>query len=401
MELTRIKQLVQPADSKVVLLVMDGLGGIPREEGGPTELEAAKTPNLDKLASRAICGLHEPVGAGITPGSGPAHLGVFGYDPIRYQVGRGVLAALGIGHPLTKKDVAARGNFCSIDDQGLVTDRRAGRIGTETNQELCKLLSEIDIPGVDVHVKTVKEHRFLLVLSGDGLSGDIADTDPQQTGYAPLEPTGRSAEAEKTVEALKTFVSKAEDVLKDQHPANMLLLRGFAKFPDWPRFNDVFGVRAAAIASYPMYRGVGKLIGMEALEAGADIEDEIATLRANWNDYDFFYVHVKKVDSSGEDGDFDRKVSVIEHTDRVLPDILDLDPDVVVVTGDHSTPAVLKAHSWHPVPTLLYSKYARPDEVKAFGERACVAGGLGPRIPAVDLMPIAMANALRLEKFGA
>ncbi|MCF7854534.1 MAG: 2,3-bisphosphoglycerate-independent phosphoglycerate mutase [Candidatus Pacebacteria bacterium] len=403
MDFEGIEKLVEPADTKMVLLVMDGLGGLPAGPRNLTELEAAHTPNLDALAASGICGLHEPVGPGITPGSGPAHLGVFGYDPVKYQVGRGVLAALGVDYPLTERDVAARGNFCTIDDSGLVTDRRAGRISTETNEEMCELLRRIEVPGVEINLQPVKEHRFLIVLSGDGLSGALADTDPQDVGHAPLKARALadSPEAKKTVDIVQQFQDQAKEVLADQHPANMVLLRGFAQFPKWPQFPQCFGVKAAAIASYPMYRGVAKLIGMEALEAGMKISDEVDVLRQRWNDYDFFYVHVKKIDSAGEDGDYDRKIEVIEETDRIIPDILALKPDVIVVTGDHSTPSVMAAHSWHPVPVLLAGNNCRPDEVTTFGERACLRGALGPRMPAADLMPLALAHAGRLEKFGA
>jgi 2,3-bisphosphoglycerate-independent phosphoglycerate mutase len=401
MELDFIQQLVKPAETKIVLLVMDGLGGLPMEAGGLTELEAANTPNLDALAARGVCGLQQPVGPGITPGSGPSHLALFGYDPIKYQVGRGVLAALGINFDLKPKDVAARGNFCTIDDEGRVADRRAGRISTEKNKELCKILREIELPGVEVFVETVKEYRLLLVLRGEGLSGDIPDTDPQEVGEKPLEPTPLSPGAEKTARLVKEFVAQAREKLAGHHPANMVLLRGFSEHPSWPSMGDVFGLKAAAIAVYPMYRGVAKLVGMQILDTGEKVTDEFAVLEDRWNDFDFFYLHVKRIDSAGEDGDFERKVALIEEVDTQVPRLLDLNPDVVVVTGDHSTPSFLKYHSWHPVPVLLWSKQCRADGVDRFGERACMAGGLGPRIPGVDLMPLALANAMRLEKFGA
>jgi 2,3-bisphosphoglycerate-independent phosphoglycerate mutase len=398
-ELTR--QLAETAGTKIVLLVMDGLGGLPLEPGGLTELETAHTPHLDALAREAICGLHQPVRPGITPGSGPSHLALFGYDPIRYQVGRGVLSALGIEFELTPGDVAARGNFCTVDEAGRVTDRRAGRIPTTKNKELCSLLRQIELPGVEVFVETVKEYRFLLVLRGDGLSGDLADTDPQETGVKPLEPEAQLEGAQSTAGLVQQFVSHAREKLAGRHPANMLLLRGFSQHPNWPQFKAVYGLRAAAIAAYPMYRGVAQLVGMHILDAGETMEDEFAALEDAWPSYDFFFLHVKPVDSAGEDGDFERKVSLIEQVDRLVPRLTDLQPDVLIVTGDHSTPSLLKYHSWHPVPVLIWSRHCRADDVEAFGERACVTGGLGPRIPATDLMPIALANAGRLEKFGA
>jgi 2,3-bisphosphoglycerate-independent phosphoglycerate mutase len=401
MDFTIIRELVESAETKIVLLVMDGLGGLPMEPGGLTELETAHTPNLDRLAAQGICGLHQPVAPGITPGSGPSHLALFGYDPIKYQVGRGVLSALGIDFDLKANDVAARGNFCTLDDDGRVADRRAGRIPTEKNEELCALLRQIQLPGVEVFVETVKEYRLLLVLRGEGLSGGLSDTDPQEIGEEPLEPKPLSAEAEETASLVQEFIDQARQILADHHPANMILLRGFSKLPDWPSFEKVFGLRAAAIAAYPMYRGVAKLVGMDVLTTGVPIGEELETLKTHWKDYDYFFFHVKPTDSAGEDGDFDRKVRLIEEVDAVVPQLLALEPDVLLVTGDHSTPSLLKYHSWHPVPVLLWSRHCRTDGVDRFGERACMAGGLGPRIPAVDLMPLAQANAMRLEKFGA
>ena len=401
MDFDIIRKLVKPADSKVILLVMDGLGGLPTNAENFTELEKANTPNLDQLAREGVCGLHQPIGPGITPGSGPSHLALFGYDPIRYQVGRGVLAALGINFDLQDGDVAARGNFCTVDSNGKVTDRRAGRIPTERNQELCEKLRKIEIPGVEIFIETVKEYRFLLVMRGENLSGELADTDPQSTGMKPLPPRPIASEAEHTADLVKQFIEKAGEVLSDDAPANMVLMRGFSQKPGWPTFPEVCGVKSAAIAAYPMYRGVSRLVGMEILETGEQLGEEIETLEKHWKDYDFFYFHVKKIDSAGEDGDFDRKVSLIESVDESVPRIMKLNPDVVLVTGDHSTPAFMKYHSWHPVPVLLWSKYCRNDPVNRFGERACMAGGLGPRIPATDLMPLMMANAGRLEKFGA
>lgn len=401
MKLDFIQNLVKPADSKIVLLVLDGLGGLPSGPQGRTELEAANTPKLDELARRGVCGLHVPVGPGITPGSGPGHLGLFGYDPTEYKVGRGVLSALGVEFDLQHGDVAARGNFCTLDDQGVVTDRRAGRISTEKNEELCDLLREIEVDGAEIHIETVKEHRMLFVLRGEGLSDEINDTDPQETGKKPEEPKALSQAAEKTARLVSEFVEKAAEKLADHAPANGLLLRGFAQRPGWPTFEEAFGLRSAAIASYPMYRGVAKLLGMDPLDGPASLAEKCAVAREHWDDYDFFFIHKKNVDSRGEDGDFDAKVRAIEEADAELDALLDLDPDVVIVTGDHSTPAQLKYHSWHPVPVLLWSEHCRADTVETFGERTCLGGGLGARLPAIDLMPLALANALRLDKFGA
>jgi 2,3-bisphosphoglycerate-independent phosphoglycerate mutase len=401
MDLDFLSKLIKNADTKIVMIVIDGIGGLPKEEDNKTELELAYTPNLDKLAYNGICGLHTPVGSGITPGSGPGHLGIFGFNPKKYQIGRGVLEALGIDFILKPGDVAARGNFCTIDENGIICDRRAGRISTEKNQQLCKILSEhVNIPTAKVFIKTVKEHRLLIVLRGKGLKGNLVDTDPQKIGIKPLEPKGGIG-SDKTVEIVEKLLNQTKDILSDHHPANMVLLRGFSEKPSWPNFPKVFGLHSAAIACYPMYRGLASLIGMDLLKTGQTIEDEFKTLEENWDKYDFFFLHVKKTDSYGEDGDFDSKVKVIEKVDELIPKLMNLNPDVVIVTGDHSTPSILKSHSWHPVPLLIWSKYCRPDSVKEFGERACISGGLGPMLPAVDILPIALANALRFEKFGA
>lgn len=401
MDRSLLKKLAKQENSKIILLVMDGLGGLPTKSAGLTELEAAHTPNLDRLAAQGVCGLHQPIAPGITPGSGPSHLALLGYDPFKYEVGRGVLSALGIDFDLQANDVAARGNFCTLDEEGFVADRRAGRIPTEKNKELCELLRQIELPGVEVFVQTVKEYRFLLVLRGNSLSGELADTDPLEVGEKPLNPKPLVQQAEKTADLVKKFIDRAQQILADHQPANMVLLRGFSQLPDWPLFEEVFGLHAAAIAAYPMYRGVAKLVGMDVLETGTEFEEEIGTLEDSWNDYDFFFLHMKPIDSAGEDGNFERKAQLIEEVDVQIPRLLELEPDVLLVTGDHSTPSLLKYHSWHPVPVLLWSRYCRSDNVNSFGERACMGGGLGPRIPAVELMPLALANALRLDKFGA
>ena len=401
MDFDFLKNLVVPAQTKIALVVMDGLGGLPLEPGGKTELESARTPNLDALAAQSALGLADPVAPGITPGSGPGHLGIFGYDPMQFEIGRGVLEALGIDFDLGPKDVAARGNFASVDAAGLLTDRRAGRIATEVNQELVKLLRTIKIPGVEIFVETVKEHRFVFVMRGAGLGDALSETDPQRTGVPALPVKALNPKSRKAAKLANQFIAKARKLLADKHPANMILLRGFAKHPAIPSYQQVFGLRSAAIAVYPMYRGLAKLLGMKTLQVdGETVADEFTTLEKNWNDFDFFYLHVKKTDSAGEDGDFGRKVHVIEEVDALIPRLLALKPDVVIVSGDHSTPALLKSHSWHPVPVLLYSKVVRADGIAEFGERACARGGLG-HLRSQELMPIALSNAQRLTKFGA
>lgn len=395
------RSLSIPASTKIVLVVMDGLGGLPRVDGGKTELETASRPRMNELAMQSALGLSDPVAAGVTPGSGPGHLGLFGYDPLKYEIGRGVLEALGIDFPLGPNDVAARGNFATMDARGNLTDRRAGRISTEKNLELVNLLKTIKVPSVEVLVETVKEHRFILVLRGEGLGDRLPDTDPSREGVPALPAHGGDPASENTAAYVNEFVNKANELLKGKEPANAVLLRGFAKHPSLPSLHDLYGLRAAAIAVYPMYRGVAKIVGMTALKVqGESVASEMTVLEQHWNDYDFFYFHIKKTDSYGEDGNFDAKAHVIEEVDEQFERLIKLNPDVIAISGDHSTPAILKSHSWHPVPTLLYSKFVRAGGEHEYGERACALGILG-RFPAKELMPLMVANARRLTKFGA
>lgn len=400
MDLDLIRRLVVPQTSRIVLVSADGLGGFPHPATGRSELETARLPHLDALARRGACGLIRHVGPGITPGSGPGHLGLFGYDPLRYQVGRGVLEALGIEFPLEAGDVAARGNFCTVDAEGRVADRRAGRLPTERCAALVARLRTIPLEGVRLFVEPVKEHRFVLVLRGPGLSGRLGESDPQGVGRAPLPVRPLVPEAERTAALVNAFVAEARARLADAAPANMVLLRGFDQLPALPRFPEVFGLRAAAVAAYPMYRGLARLVGMDVLATGPTLEAGVATLRDHWDRYDFFFLHYKDTDRAGEDGDFEAKVAALERLDAALPAIEALGPDVLVVTGDHASPAVLRGHSWHPVPVVLAARYAGPDGVDRFTERACAAGSLG-LLPAQDLMPLVLAHALRLTKFGA
>jgi 2,3-bisphosphoglycerate-independent phosphoglycerate mutase len=398
--LNLIKEISRPSPTKIVLLVIDGLGGLPHPKTGKTELETAKTPNLDRLASKGICGLADPVGMGITPGSTPGHLALFGYEPLKFNIGRGVVEAMGIDFDLKPGDIAARGNFCTADKNGLVTDRRAGRISTDKSTELCQLLGGLAIDGAKLFVRPVREHRFAVVFRGEGLAPEVSDSDPQQVGVAPMAVTALNPQADTMANIANQFVAQAKKTLAEHHPANMVLLRGFSQRPHLPTMGEVYKLKPAAIAVYPMYRGLARLVGMQVLETGAAVTEEFAILKQNYADYDFFFLHVKGTDSAGEDGDFDGKVRIIEDVDKALPTLTSLAPDVIVVTADHSTPALLKGHSWHPVPILLYSKWCRQDRVGEFSEQACISGGLG-RFPATQIMPLAMAHALKLNKFGA
>jgi 2,3-bisphosphoglycerate-independent phosphoglycerate mutase len=397
-----IDSLVVKNGTKIIFLIMDGLGGLPMGERDQTELEAAKTPNMDALASKSVCGLLDPVGYGVTPGSGPAHFALFGYDPIKNNIGRGILEAAGIDFPMTERDLLIRINFATIDKNGVVIDRRAGRIDNEINKRICgKLQDKIrKISDVEVIFEPVREHRALLALRRDRLREEIQETDPQKTGIPALPPKALILEAEETSGILQKLIDKAKEVLADEEKANMLLLRGYSTFRRYPYLSERFGLNALAIATYPMYRGIARLLGMVIGPQPDSLKGEIMALRENYGKYDFFFVHVKATDSRGEDGNFDAKVKVIEEVDSLVPMVTDLKPDVLVITGDHSTPAALASHSWHPLPVLLCSATARPDRVKLFGERDCISGGLG-RMPTVHLMGLALAHAGRLEKFGA
>lgn len=395
-------ELLIPGSTKIVFLILDGLGGIQMEGKGGTELQVARTPNLDQLAEVSSCGLLDPIGPGITAGSGPAHFALFGYDPVQYNIGRGILEATGIDFPLTEKDVVARINYATVDRSGKVVDRRAGRISTETNQRICQKIQQgLKLGGkVEVIVEPVKEHRAVLVLRGEGLRGEIQDTDPEREGISPLDPKALVPEAEKTAALVRKILSQVGKILADEPKANMVLLRGFAKHTLYPSMKERYGLNALAIAAYPMYRGISRLVGMTVLPDVSNLEQEFQALAENFPRYDFFFLHVKQTDSRGEDGNFDGKVAVIEEVDRYIPRARALKPDVLVVTGDHSTPAKLASHSWHPLPVILHSQYCLIDSVKKFDEVSCICGALG-RMRSVELMPLVLANARRLNKFGA
>jgi len=393
-------ELQEPGTSKIVLLVADGLGGLPLKPGGQTELETARTPNLDSLAREGVCGLSIPVIPGITPGSGPGHLGLFGYDPLEYRIGRGILEALGINFAVGPRDVAVRGNFCTVDGAGLITDRRAGRPSNERCQAMSRKLRQIKVDGAEVFVEPVREHRFVAVFRGDGLGDRVNDTDPQQTGVKPLEAKGDDPASQKTARIVNQFLAAAAKILADDAPTNMATLRGFSRYPAIATMKEVYGVHPVCIAVYPMYKGLARLVGMDIADAGTSLTEQVDHLVKVWDKYDFFFLHYKYTDSTGEDGNFDAKVEMIERLDAVMDRFRKLAPDVLIVTGDHSTPSKLKSHSWHPVPVLLWSPTCRTDAVTEFGEAACLHGGLG-QFQAKYLMPLAMAHAGRLGKYGA
>lgn len=398
-----IKEIIKKNDKKILLLIMDGLGGLPEPTTHLTELETAKKPYLDEIARVGMCGLSIPVLPGITPGSGPAHLSLFGYDPVEHKIGRGVLEVLGVGMEMDKNDIAIRGNFATIDENNIVTDRRAGRIPTEQNQKIVQILQEKIkvINGVEIIIKTVKEHRLAILLKGKNLSPDISENDPQKEGLPLRKITPLKKNAEFTAGILNEFLKQAEKILAQQNTkARTILLRGFSGIPDIESFEKKYLLNPVCIASYPMYKGLAKLVGMNVIAGLETIDDEIEILNKVYNDYDFFYLHYKKTDSAGEDGDFNRKVQTIEEFDTKIRGMRNLKFDVICLTGDHSTPSVLKGHSWHPVPIVIVSQNIIPDDVNSFTERACAKGMLGT-IPATSIMYILLANALKLEKFGA
>jgi 2,3-bisphosphoglycerate-independent phosphoglycerate mutase len=395
-----IKSLSIKNDAKIVLLVIDGLAGLPIN--GRTELEAADTPNLDRLVTDGVTGHVHAVARGITPGSGPGHLALFGYDPFKYEIGRGVLEALGVGLEMGPNDVASRGNFATMNAKGIITDRRAGRIASEKSKELCQFLSKdtSEVGGAKVTIVPGKEHRFTILFRREELDGRIADADPQKNGLPHQPAVALVKEAEATAALINQFIERANRTLSHHSPANTILLRGFAKYPHIPSMQELYKLNPAAIAAYPMYRGLARLVGMQVLDAGDKWDTEIECLRSNFSKHDFFFVHYKYTDSRGEDGDFDAKVAALEDVDRLVPAILSMEPDVIAVTGDHATPSLLKGHSWHPNPLVLWSKYVRADQVTHFNEVECARGALGT-LMAVDIMPMLLAHALKLEKFGA
>jgi 2,3-bisphosphoglycerate-independent phosphoglycerate mutase len=403
-----IEELSQTTPSRILLVVLDGLGGLPQQPGGPTELAAAHTPNLDALAKQSALGLLTPVYPGLTPGSGPGHLSLFGYDPFRYLVGRGALSAIGIGADFRDGDVGVRGNFATLDSTGLVRDRRAGRPSDAENlRVVAKLKAAISaIEGVSITFYPESEHRFVVILRGEGLGDRVSDTDPQKTGVAPLHSHPHNASdpsSTRTARILNTLSARIQEILEDEPKINGVLFRGISEKPQFPSLSQVYKVRAACVASYPMYKGVASLVGMDVLpvEGLEDaLEGKVRALQENWDKYDFFYLHFKKTDSTGEDGNFEEKAHKVEVFDRLLPELLALKPDVLAITGDHSTPSIVKAHSWHPVPLLLHAPLLRNDPAQRFTEDEAAGGSLG-HLRGVELMPLLLAHAGKLQKYGA
>ena len=399
-----ISSLAKENDKRIAMLVMDGVGDCDNDGKG-TALQLARTPNLDALARTSALGLSVPIAQGVTPGSGPGHLGLFGYDPLIYQVGRGVLSALGIEFDLTQRDVAARLNFCTLDGEGKVTDRRAGRISDDENRRVLEIIRQkLTFPaGVEVFLETVAEHRALLVLRGDDLDDNVGETDPQVTGVPPLSPTRSPHDKSPTAKIVETIIDQVREILADEPQANMILARGFAKLPNWPTFCERFKLNPAAVAGYPMYRGVARLVGIPVVAQPTTAQGVCEETARAMKDHTFVFAHFKYTDKTGEDGDLEGKVQRIEEVDAALPALLAGEPDVLIITADHSTPPSLRAHSWHPVPVLIKAPFLRGgdgSQGKGFDEITCRSGQIGT-ILSKELIPLAMAHAGKLEKFGA
>lgn len=399
-------ELTLKTKSKVVLVVMDGVGDIAtRDQGYLTPLEAAATPNLDALSKDSAQGRIWPLGPGITPGSGPGHLGLFGYDPLEFQVGRGVIEALGLGLELKPGDVCARANFATLDSKGIVTDRRAGRIPTEICERLCAMMAEKvkKLGDTEVIIKAGKEHRFVVVFRGKGLEGPLTDADPNREGFAipsvkPRNP--KSAKQKKMAKLIADFYKAALPVIAKEKPANGFLMRGIAHQPDIPLFADRYQLKPACLAVYPMYKGLAQLVGMTKIEGPQTIKEQFERYLAEYNNYDFFFIHFKYTDKYGEDGNYAAKKKAIEEFDAALPILLRKRPDVLAITGDHSTPCAMKGHSWHPQPVLLNSAFSGSDKLDRFTETGANSGSLG-LFEAKYLMRLMQANAKMFDKFGA
>ena len=398
LDIKDFQTLTRYTDSKILMLVIDGLGGLPHLQSAKTELESANIPNLDKLTHESTTGVAIPIQHGITPGSGPGHMSLFGYNPIKYVIGRGVLEAVGSGIKLANKDIAIRGNFCTINNQGMITDRRAGRISDNNATKLIKRLSQIKIDGIDITIKHLKSHRFVLVLRGPDLNTDITPTDPLLNNLPINHANANSPKSKKTATLINKFTKLSLDILKNEPLANAIVLRGFSQKPSIPNIGHTFHLNPIGISLYPAYRGIADILGMKVTDQGENFSDLIKVVRNNFNDFNFFYLHYKDTDSAGEDGDFDKKVFSLEKLDTFIPELQSIGFDVITIAGDHSTPSVLSSHSWHPVPVLINSNIPTSDKSRHFTELECKNGDIG-QIYSTDIMPITLAHANKLIKF--
>jgi 2,3-bisphosphoglycerate-independent phosphoglycerate mutase len=399
-------ELTLKTNAKLALVVLDGLGDIAtKEQNYLTPLEAAHTPNLDALSKESAQGRMIPVAPGITPGSGPGHLGLFGYDPLEFQVGRGVIEALGLGVELQPGDVCARANFATLDAKGIVTDRRAGRIPTESCEKLCAMLAAKvkKIGDTQIIIKPGKEHRFVVVFRGKGLQGPLTDADPNREGFAiptvkPRDP--KNAKQKKMAGLIAKFYQAALPIIAKEKPANGFLMRGIAHQPEIPLFEERYQLKSACLAVYPMYKGLSQLVGMKKIEGPQSIAEQFERYLTAYDNFGFFFIHYKYTDKAGEDGNFAAKKEAIEAFDAALPILLKKRPDVLAITGDHSTPCALKGHSWHPQPVLLHSAVSGSDKLERFTETGANCGSLGV-MEAKHLIRLMQANAKMFDKFGA
>lgn len=401
-EATSITEFLVESPSKIVMMVVDGLGGLPNPKTGKSELETANIPNLRALAKESALGRTVPVITGVAPGSGAGHLSLFGYDPVDYYLKRGAMEVIGTGLKLQSGEIAARGNLCTINTNGILTDRRAGRPKTGQIAPAIELLQRnIKLPGATVSLTGLEEHRFAAIFRGEGLSDEVTDTDPGMNDRPPLKARATDPAADKMAIVANAFMEQSKELLKDEPAWNFAVLRGLSKVPNVPSMKEKFKLNSAAVASYPMYRGLAQIVGMSLLPGEIHtFKEELDAVVRDWDKYNFFFVHYKPTDSAAEDFDFDRKVHMLEEFDKLLPMVRELNPDVLIVCGDHSTPAIAGMHTWHPVPFLVNSRLCGIGGVAEFTERSCAAGLLGT-FPAKHVMNLALANAVKIDKFGA
>ncbi len=398
---------------KGILIVCDGLGDL--REKGKTPLQAAKTPNMDRLAEHGACGLMHTIGRGIIPGSDTAHLQLFGYSTEKYYTGRGTFEALGVGIELEEGDVAFRCNFATVDEKMKILDRRAGRISTSFAKKLEQDFQNIEIDGAKVIFKASVEHRGALVLRGKGLSHKVGDTDPHSlTRLLVSKPLEGTPEAKKTAKILNEFTKLSHEKLNSnplnegrELPANILLSRGPGIFSKAPPMEEKFGIRSACVAGGALYKGVAKFVGMDILKVkgatGAkdtDLNSKADAVVSALNEYDFVFLHIKATDSFSHDGDFGGKKKFIEKIDsEVLPKLMETGANIMI-TGDHTTPCRIGDHSSHPTPFLMNGELVRHDDIKKFDEFSCANGSLG-HLFGKDVMNMMVSLMGKAHIYGA
>ncbi len=398
---------------KIVFIVFDGLADRPiKELGNKTPLEVANKPNLDELAKRGVNGLLDIISPGKRIGSDVAHLSILGYDPYKYYTGRGPLEASGIGLELDSNDVAFRANFATVSEDFTVIDRRAGRI-KEGTKELEKAINEIDI-GVDFIFKASVAHRGALVLKGKGLSDKVSDTDPHEVGVKVMEakPLENTKEAKRTAEIINEFTKKVHEVLNNHRvnverakrglpKANIVLLRGAGRTPKLEPFEKRYGIKGACIAKTAIIKGIARLLGMEVIDSKEDFLERGKQIFEALNRNDFVLLNIKEPDEAGHDGNYEKKIKIIEEADKMIGMFLDyVEENYLVVLSDHTTPVSFRDHTGDEVPVLIAGPEVRSDDVTTFSERSVYKGYLN-RIRALDLMTYMLNLTNRLEKYGA